>query len=156
MYLKSTFELTLSLDSEKFYALLDRVYSRSEHSGDNKLVDETLAPKGIIVTYHDKQYKKKVQLTVNLNLLLDGDEPVKDNADKLIRKLEKHINNYFGSMYALDDFSLSKMYLVMDIDVGDWKKVSAYIRVLQRIGKVKGFLPPRDNILSGHEFLNLL
>ena len=148
MYLKSTLELTLSLDSEKFYELLDRVHSKSEYSDGNKLVDETLASKGIIVTYHDKQYKKKVQLTANLNLLLDGDEPDQGNADKLIRKLEKRVNNYFGSMYALDDFNLSKMYLATDIDVGGRDKAGAYIKVLQRIGRVKGFSPPRDNRLS--------
>ena len=148
MYLQSTLELTWILESEKFYKLLSRVHNRSEHSDGNKLVDQTLAPKGIIIAYHDKQYKKKVQLTVNLNLLLDGDEPDKGNADKLIRKLEKRLNSYFGSMCTLDDFNLSKMYLVADLDVGDREKVSSYIKVLQRIGKVKGFSPPHNKRLG--------
>jgi len=148
MYLNSTLELVLSVDAEKFYELLDRVYDRSEHSGSNKLVDQALESKGILVTYHDKQYKKKVQLTVNLNVLLDGDEPGQGKADKLIRKLEKRVNSYFGSMYVLDDFSLSKMHLVTDINVGDREKANAYIRVLQRIGKVKGFVPWRDDWLD--------
>ena len=148
MHLNSTLELILSVDSEKFYALLDRVYDRSEYSGSNKLVDQALESKGILVTYHDKQYKKKVQLTVNLNTILDGDEPDESKADKLIRKLEKRVNSYFGSMYTLDDFSLSKMHLVTNINVGDREKASAYIRVLQRIGKVKGFVPWRDDWLD--------
>ena len=145
MCLQATFELTLMLEAEKFYKLLDRVYSRSEHSDGNKLVDQSLAPKGIVVTYHDKQYKKKVQLTVNMNVLLDGEAPDSDNADKLLRKLEKRVNNYFGSTYTLDDFSLSKVYLATDIDVGSREKVAAYIKVLKRIGKVKGFSPSRDD-----------
>ena len=110
MYLQTTFELTMCLDSEKFYKLLNRVYSGSEYSEGNelKLVDQTMAAKGIIVTYRDKR-KKKIQLSVNVNYLLDGDEPDNGNADKLIRKLEKQVNKYLDSAYTLDDFSLSKM-----------------------------------------------
>jgi len=138
-------ELILILDSERFNKLLNRVYNTSEYTDNNKLVDETLASKGILVTYHDKQYKKKVQLTVNLNTILDGDEPNRGNADKLIRKLEKRIGNYFNSSYTLDDFNVSEMVITTDIDVGSRKNVSDYIQVLQRVGRVKGFSPARDN-----------
>jgi len=152
MYLQSTIELTLMLEAEKFYKLLDKVYNRSEHCDGNKLVDQTLAPKGVVVTYHDKQYKKKVQLTVNLNVLLDGDAPDKDNATKLLHKLEKRVNSYFGSAYTLDDFNISKIYLGVDIDVGGREKVAAYIKVLKRAGKVKGFSPSQDDRVSGIGF----
>lgn len=40
------------------------------------------------------------------------------------------------------------MVLTAEINVHDREKVSAYIKVLQRIGKVKGFSPPRDNWLN--------
>lgn len=148
MRLQHTLELTLPLDSEKFSQLLNKVYSKSAYSDGNKIVDDSLNSKGIIVIWHDKQYKKKVQFTVNLNLLLDGGEPDQGNADILVRKLEKHISSYFSSVYQLDDFDLTKIYLTTDIDVRSREYVTAYIQVLQRIGKVKGFSPPRDNWLG--------
>ena len=148
MRLQYTFDLTLILDSDRFNELLNRVYSKSEYGGSEKLVDQSLVFKGILVTYHDKQYKKKVRLTVNMNLLLDGDEPDEDNSDKLIRKLEKRIDSYFGSMLQLDDFYVSKVCLVTDINVGCRDNVTDYIRVLQRIGKVKFFSPSCDDKIS--------
>jgi hypothetical protein len=97
--------------------------------------------KGITVTYHDKQYKKKVLLSVNSTAVLDGDESNKSNSDKLVRKLEKRVGDYFNSKYALDDFALSKMCLVTDIDVRSREKTADYIKVLKRVGRVKGFSP---------------
>lgn len=40
---------------------------------------------------------------------------------------------------ALDDFTLSGVTLTVDINVGSRINVSDYLKVLQRIGKVKGF-----------------
>jgi len=147
MRLNYTIELSMTLDSERFYQLLDRVHSKSEYDDSDKYVDQTLVPKGILVTYRDSTYKKKIRLNVNLNLLLDADEPCQDNSQKLIRKLEKHIGSYFGSACALDDFDLSKMSLTTDINVGR-KKAGDYIQVLKRIGRVKGFSPLRDDEIS--------
>ena len=149
MHLNSTFELTLILDTDKFQKVFTRAGNKAEYVDDDKYVDQSLMSKGIIVTYRDKQYKKKIQLTVNANVILDGDVPCQDNADKLVSKLEKRINTYFGSNCQLDDFNLSKMYLITDIDVRSRENVSAYIKVLKRIGKVKGFSPSRDDDISG-------
>jgi hypothetical protein len=148
MHLKSTLELNMILDSERFNQLLNRVYSKSEYSDNDKFVDQTLVSKGILVTYHNKQYKKKVRLDVNLNLILDGDAPDESNADKLIRKLDKRISDYFGTACTLDDFNLSKMNLVTDIDVRSRANVANYIQVLKRIGRVKGFSLSRDDELG--------
>lgn len=63
------------------------------------------------------------------------------DSDKLIHKLERCVRDYFGLKYNLDDFNLNRMLLMADIDVNSREKVSAYIKVLQRIGKVKGFSP---------------
>ena len=109
MRLQHHFDLTLFLDEEKFNKLMSKVHGNIEYVDDNKFVDQTLVSKGIIVTYHNKQYKKKVQLSVNSNVVLDGDEPDKDNAEKLVRKLEKRINGYFNDKYQLDDFSLTQV-----------------------------------------------
>ena len=63
------------------------------------------------------------------------------NTDKLFRKLDKRIAGYFNHNYGLDSFTLSGVTLTLDINVGSHEKVSDYMKVIQRIGKVKGFSP---------------
>lgn len=60
---------------------------------------------------------------------------------KLIRKLDKRIVEYFDHKYRLDDLILSDVNLVLDINVGTRANVSDYLKVLRRVGKVKGFSP---------------
>lgn len=140
MQLQTTFELSMVLDSVKFHKVLTRTSNNAEYfdKNEDKYVDQSLASKGITVTYRDSQYKKKVKLIVNSNLVLGVDEP---DPDKLIRKLEKSVDEYFGSKYQIDDFDLSGMVLSTDINVNSRADVSSYLKVLQRIGKVKGFSP---------------
>lgn len=126
------------LDNENFHKLLTRVDKRVDYLNDNKYIDQTLSSKGIVVTYQDKQYKKKVQLTINSSVMLDDGDL---DSSKLIHKLERCVHDYFGSICNLSDFNLKRMIFMADIDVSSRAKVSAYIKVLQRIGKVKGFSP---------------
>jgi len=95
--------------------------------------------------YQDSQYKKKIKLIVNPCRLLDTD---KFDPDKLIRKLEKRVSSYFNHKYQLDDFDLTGMTLTIDIDVHSSEKASDYLKVLSRVGKVKGFSPSQDNWLD--------
>ncbi len=88
--------------------------------------------------YRDSQYKKKIKLIVNIGRLLNGCE---FDTDKFTRKLNKRIGEYFCFKYKLDDFILSGMRLVTDIDVGSHESVQAYLKVLRRTGRVKGFSP---------------
>lgn len=138
MYLNQIIELSTVLDNEKFQKVLNRAYNQSTNIGENgnEIIDQSIADKGIVVTYRDSQYKKKIKLIVNTSLILDFETLAHD---KLICKLEKRISEYFHSEYLLDDFTLSGMILMLDINVGSQEQVSAYIKVLQRIGKVKGF-----------------
>lgn len=138
MYLNSVFELSMVLDNEKFHKLLNRVCNQAECLNDNKYIDQTLSSKGIVVTYQEKQYKKKVQITINSGVMLTGGDL---DSGKLIHKLERCVHNYFGLKYNLNDFNLKRILLMADMDVSSSEKVSAYIKVLQRIGKVKGFSP---------------
>ena len=140
-----TIELVLFLDAEKFNRLLSRVHGNLEYIDSNKFVDQTLFSKGITITYHDRQYKKKVQFTVNSNAILDDEEPNENNSDKLVRKLKKRIDGYFNSKYTLDDLNLTGMSLITHINVRNREKTAAYIKVLQRVGKVKGFSPAMEN-----------
>ena len=116
------FEFTLSLETEKFYKLFNRIYEKSKgeyqtYSDNDNYVDDALASKGITVTYHDNSYKKKVKLTVNPNWIRrNDDEPDSNNISKSLRKLEARISDYFDSKYGLNDFKLSKMGIVADVD----------------------------------------
>lgn len=138
MYLNCVVELSMVLGNENFHKLLTGVGNQAEYLNDDKYIDQILSSKGIVVAYQDKQYKKKIQITINSNVMLDGGDL---DSGKLIHKLERCVHNYFGSKYNLNDFNLKRMILMADIDVSSQEKVSAYIKVLQRIGKVKGFSP---------------
>lgn len=140
MQINQIFELSLMLSNEKFQEILTKADNRSDYLEETEegYIDHTLASKGILVIYRESQYKKKVKLIINVSLVVDCD---KHNPDKLIRKLEKRIGEYFDYKYQMDDFQLSGMGITVDIDVHDHRTVSAYLKVLKRIGKVKGFSP---------------
>ncbi|GHV13457.1 hypothetical protein FACS1894219_08290 [Clostridia bacterium] len=142
MYLQTTFTLALTLDADKFEKIFSRACNSAEYSDEDEYVDKSMLNKGITVFYRDSQYKKKIKLAVNPAWLLDSNEA---NPDKLIRKLEKRIDDYFNSKYQLNDFKLTGMHISTDIDVRDREKVAAYMKVLQRVGKVKGFSPPSEH-----------
>ena len=136
MDINQTFELSMVLDSNKFHKVLNRTgYLEENEEG---YIDQSFAAKGITVKYRDSQYKKKVWLIINPKLVLDsaGQDP-----DRFLRKLDKRIGRYFGDKYQMDDFDLSGMSLTVDMDVCSRENVSAYLKVLQRIGRVKGFSP---------------
>ena len=153
MHLQQYYEFSLTLDTEKFSKLLDRAYDKSKgeyqsYSDNDKYFDYALASKGVTITYHDKSYKKKVKLTVDPHWTLGGDGADRNDIEKSLRKLEAYINDYFGSQYELDDFILTKMGIISDINVHKRENVAAYLKVLQRVGKVKGFSPLSDNWLD--------
>lgn len=136
MYTNQVFELSVVLDGKTFQRITDRISSPSwEYDGD-EYIDRSLASCGITVKYRDSRYKKKIQLLVNTAVLLDGG---KQDGDKLIRRLNRIMSDYFLAKLHLDDFTLTGAAFIIDMDVGSRGAISAYIRVLQRIGKVKGF-----------------
>lgn len=136
MVISLTFELSMTLDTDHFQRIFTtKVGYLKEH--DNEYVDPSLAEKGITVIYRDSRYKKRIRLLVNTSLVVADSS----NTDKLIRKLGKRIDEYFDHKYGLDDFTLSGVTLTLDINVGSRTNVSDYLKVLQRIGKVKGFSP---------------
>ena len=139
MYLNRTFELSMVLDTEKFQKVFTKVYNRIVCMEENEeYIDQFMASKGITVVYCNNQYKKKIKLIVNSNIRMGCEM---SELDKFIRKLDKRIGEYFGYKYQLDDFILSGMILTTDIDVGNRENAAAYLKVLKRIGKVKGFSP---------------
>lgn len=136
MVLNQTFELSMILDADPFQRLFTTKADYLKEL-DNEYLDTSLASKGITVTYRDSRYKKKVRVLINAGLVVDNPSDI----NKLLRKLDKRIAGYFDHKYILDDFTLSGVTLTLDISVGSREKVSDYPKVLQRVGKVKGFSP---------------
>lgn len=148
MFLNHIFELTALLDSKSFYEILEVMRKRNSlRETDEGFIDESFENKGIAVVYRDSKYKKKIRLIVDTRILAG------DGADdeKVSRKLNKRISEYFGGEYGINDFQLTGVYLSADIDVGSRKNVRSYLKVLKRIGKVKGFSPTVFERLKGTE-----
>lgn len=140
MYINLIFELSMVLDEERFHKVLSHVHHKADCMEKEEYADRSLEEKGIVIIYRDSQYKKKIKLIVNVDRLLDGN---KSNSEKISRKLNKRIGEYFDYRYTLDDFFISGMRIAVDINVGTHNDVEAYLKVLRRIGRVKGFSPVR-------------
>lgn len=136
MNLNRIFELSMVLDTDQFQRVFTTKASYLKELGDEYL-DTSLVEKGITVIYRDSRYKKKVRLLVNVGVVVN--DPTDTN--KLLRKLDKRIAEYFNHKYSLGDFNLSGVNLVLDINVGSRINVSDYLKVIKRVGKVKGFSP---------------
>lgn len=148
MVIKCGFELSMILDSDEFEEIFDRCFCEVDYpeEEDSEFVDRSLLDKGIVVRYRNSQYKKKIRLLVDV-AAITGNES--STADKLIRKLDKRISSYFDNELQLSDFHVSGMFLSTDIDLESADSVRNYIRVLQRVGKVKGFSPIELEYLDG-------
>ena len=139
MVINQTFELSMVLDTDHFQRTFGRACNKSGYLDelDDEYLDASLVEKGITVIYRDSRYKKKIRLLVNTSMVVDNPS----NTDKLLRKLDKRITEYFDNSYRLEDFTLSGITLTVDINVGCRANVSDYLKVLQRVGRVKGFSP---------------
>lgn len=139
MNLNQILELSMVLDNEHFQKVFPRLYKREGYIVESReeYIDQSLSSKGITVIYRDSQYKKKIRLIVNTYLLADDVSDI----DRLTRKLDKRITEYFNGKYRIDDFTLSGINFVADMDVGTRANAMAYLKVFQRIGRVKGFSP---------------
>lgn len=149
-----TFELTLATNTKNFNYLLSRAYKMAKknknrvgqstkHTSYDVRVDDALASEGIMIEYHAHDYRKAIKLRVNPSEVLGGSDlklwkPNTRNIEALIEKLNEHIDNYFDSEYTLDDLVLSRVEFTANLDVGK-ENVPAYIRLMHKIGKVKGF-----------------
>ena len=140
MILNQAFELSMILDTDHFRRLFNAKTSYLKELGDEYL-DPSLAEKGITIIYRASKYKKKVRVLVNAGMVVDDPS----DTDKLLHKLGKRISEYFDHKYKLDDFTLSGVTLTLDIAVGSRERVFDYLKVLQRVRKVKGFSPVSYN-----------
>jgi len=134
------------VDTDHFQKIVTMAHKDSDQLRESKdgYIDLLMAPKGFTVIYRDSQYHKKIRLLINSCLMVD--DP--DDADKLAQKLDRRIKKYFNYKYQMEDFTLSGMYVILDIDVGSHGHVATYLKVLQRVGKVKGFSPVNFDFLD--------
>lgn len=155
IYAPHTFELSLILGTDNFNKWQSKAFEKAKDNyrvyyKDDICHDEAYKDEGVKIEYHKNKFKKKVKLIINPTKLLGGDDvkklwkPNNDNIAKLLRKLKEYIDSYFNSKYKLNDFNLTRIDFTVNINVGDRKNVSAYIKVLRNIGKVKGFSPKYD------------
>ena len=138
MNINHIFELSMVLDGEKFHKVFDKVRDHMESLekiGD-EYIDHSLDSEGMTITYRSSQYRKKIKILVSSGACSKWSIA---DPEKFIRKLDKRIREYFGFKYKLNDFNLSGMTVVADINVGNSKMVTEYLKVLKRIGRVKRF-----------------
>lgn len=147
MKINQTYELSMVVDTNRFQRVFDRAYHKAGYLDelDDEYIDTSLVAEGITTVYRDSRYKKKIRLLVNAALIVDDPS----NTDKLLRKLDKRIAEYFNHTYSLDDFTLSGASYVLDISVGSRASVANYLKVIKRIGKVKGFSPISYDCFDG-------
>lgn len=140
MYINQIFEFSIVLDHERFHQVFKHIHNKDGYmeKKEDEYIDQSLEEKGITVIYRDSLYKKKIKLIVNTGHLLGNGE---HDPNKIARKLNKRIGEYFGCKYKLNDFILSGMRFVTDIDVGTHDEVATFLKVFRRIGRVKGFSP---------------
>jgi hypothetical protein len=161
VYSIHTFEMTLFLKKERFDELISEAFEKAKekkhrvYEKDNVYYDNYFAKKGIYIELHGDFYKKKnfmkkVKFIVNPSMLLGGDDldlwkPNKSNISELLEKLETCVEKYFDSEYELKDFILTRVDFTVNIQVGSKKNVSAYIEILHKLGRVKGFTQKFDD-----------
>jgi hypothetical protein len=147
MNINTVFELSMTLDTRAFQKAMTRALTKNEMvKEEEQYIDLSLADKGLVVEYLDRQYKKKIKLLINASVMFGCGEV---SPERLIRKLEKRIGESLGMAYQLEDFGMSGLILVADIDVHSRNHVAAYLKVMRRVGKVKGFSPAAYERLEG-------
>ena len=138
MHINPVFELTRIVDGEEFQRLFTRVQKVLDPGDGDEYVDRSLSHKGLTVVYRKSQYKKKVRLVINTAVMIG--ERLFDPWDAL-QKLNRRVRKYFGGQLSLEAFTATGVTMTADLPIGDQARVSAYLRVLRRLGKVKHFSP---------------
>ena len=142
-------EITLAMESKNFNRFIENrlgssLYDNHRATDSDIYVDDTYVDDGIGVEWHDKK-KKKVKIIVNPSMLLGHSSseklwnPTEKSVSKFCKKLDDFIDNYFNYEHGLNDFKLSGIGFVMDVQLSDSDTVNNYMRVFHNIGRVKNF-----------------
>ena len=140
MLIKSCMELSIVLNNDKFDSVFSKVLQNNrqiQETAENEYTDSSFYDDGFLVKFRCSQYKKKLKVFVEPFMILKGDE---SDIQRVIHKTEKFIRSYFDSELQFKNFTLSGVILSADLMVGH-NNIDDYIKVLRRIGKIKGFSP---------------
>jgi len=119
----------------------NKSYNKEEHK------DFAFSKDGMIVWYHKTEFKTKIKLHVNPSKVLELDDLIKlwkpneKNIAESLTKLDELVDSYFNSEHEIEDFRLTRIDFTKNVRLDDEEKVSAYIKALYNIRKVKGFSP---------------
>lgn len=140
------FELSIHLDSRIFSEIFRHVSDKLKQMSDSgdEFIDTSKISKGMLVRYRDSAYKKKITLIIDAIKMIGQSEM---DSEKLKRKLSERIAKYFGHRFTIENFVLSRVAIITDIDVGGRDEVTSYIGVLKRIRQVKGYSPTYCNMI---------
>lgn len=140
------FELSIHLDSRIFSEIFRHVSDELKQMSDSgdEFIDTSKISKGMLVRYRDSAYKKKITLIIDAMKMIGQSEM---DSEKLKRKLIERIAKYFDHRFTIEDFVLSRVAIITDIDVGGRDEVKSYIGVLKRIRQVKGYSPTYYNMI---------
>lgn len=140
------FELSIHLDSRIFSEIFRHVSDELKQmsDSDDEFIDTSKISKGMLVRYRDSAYKKKITLIIDAIKMIGQSEM---DSEKLKRKLSERIAKYFDQRFTIEDFILSRVAIITDIDVGGRDVVTSYIGVLKRIRQVKGYSPTYYNMI---------
>jgi len=136
----------MEVSSDTFHQWRDEVKDTKNYDKESDK-DFVHVKNGITVWYHQTKFKKKIKLIVNPSRILGADDlislwkPKKKNIVELLNSLEEFITEYFNSEYDLNDFRLTRIDFTKNIRLENSNEVSAYIKTLYSIKKVKGFSP---------------
>lgn len=136
----------MEVDRSDFNRWHNKAKSNKTYSG-KESKDFALVKDGVTVWFHNTDFKTKIKLLVNPSRVLDLDDlthlwkPKQKNVVTFLLKLDEHIKCYFNDEYEIEDFKLTRIDFTKNVYLGDAEKVSAYIKVLYNIRKVKGFSP---------------
>jgi len=141
-----TFELRMEVNSNTFNYWRNRVaYKKKFDREANR--DFSHVKNGITVWFHETKHRRWIKLIINPSRVLGMDDVVKlwkpDNKNRklLFHELDCFYKNYFNSHYKLNDFTLTRFDLAKNLKLGSQDIVTAYIKFLHNIKRVKGFAP---------------
>lgn len=148
MRIHQTVELSRNVNTDQLEKTLTMVVKRVDNLEKERgcYIDRSYSARGITVLYKDSQYKKKIQIITDVDILSKKDD---GSIDELLHRLQKRIREYFNDQYRLSDFCITGAIFSMEMDVGNHESAVDYLKVLCRISDVKGFTLTGKDLFEG-------
>ena len=151
-----TFELRIEVNSSTFDYWRNKAKDRKKFDPESNK-DFSCVKNGITVWFHGTVHRRWIKLIVNPSRVLGMDDVVKlwkpdgKNRRQLFCELDNFFKYYFNSYYKLNSFTLTRFDITTNLKLGSQELVSAYIKFLHNIKKVKGFSPKYDKTYTDYD-----